>query len=642
MVVVLLAACSTPAPLGAPPAPLGAPPAPTGSWEVLLPDDRAPYAPSFLTFAGDAATLADTARCGECHAAETREWSGSAHAHASFDNPWYRHSVEDLRDRVGRTASNHCAGCHDPVLLVAGRMEGDVDPLEPDARKGVTCLACHGVTSATTDGNASVVIDVRDLSFPAADDAVAVRAHRGRMLAEPLTSGLACGACHRGILGAETGNDVQLVGQDELGAWKASAWAGNEARVLSPEPVAPTGCVGCHLSDHAVAGAQTGVDPARTERLRGAVTLELGEVWAGPGGVERFDLVVWNTATGHSFPGGPGDLQDTWLEVEVLSADGAVLARSGEGDAPGRFGAMVLDGDGVPERTHRTARVHAAALERTVPPGDARATRYALPAPAPATAVRARLLHRKHPAEMAAAACAATVPGTLDGCAPLPVTVVDTLSVSLADPPSYERSFASALALSRQLPERTDEARAPAARALAAAETPRERAAALWVLARVEAGQGRRSEAEATAARAETELGPHPALHRAVADARMQVWAWPEAQAALLAATALAPGDTALWRDLAKASGAAGDPEGALRATTRGLRLQPRDPELLRSQALALTALGHPRAAEAEAAWVARRPADDAADLRFRCDLTVPGCARDRAAIPTVELHEPH
>jgi hypothetical protein len=81
---------------------------------------------------------------------------------------------------------------------------------------------------------------------------------------------------------------------------------------------------------------------------------------------------------------------------------------------------------------------------------------------------------------------------------------------------------------------------------------------------------------------------------------------------------------------LALALGSAGDDRGALDAAQRGLSLQPRDPDLLRVQALSLEALRGPRAVEAREVYLDHRVADDTPRVRARCSANVPGCALER------------
>jgi hypothetical protein len=61
-----------------------------------------------------------------------------------------------------------------------------------------------------------------------------------------------------------------------------------------------------------------------------------------------------------------------------------------------------------------------------------------------------------------------------------------------------------------------------------------------------------------------------------------------------------------------------------------GLELAPRDPDLLRSQATALAALGRPEADVALAAYDRFRSPDNSAELRISCATGSQRCARER------------
>ena len=58
--------------------------------------------------------------CGRCHTDIYQQWESSAHRKASFNNQWYRKSVEYMQSVVGVTPSKWCAGCHDHALLFSG------------------------------------------------------------------------------------------------------------------------------------------------------------------------------------------------------------------------------------------------------------------------------------------------------------------------------------------------------------------------------------------------------------------------------------------------------------------------------------------------------------------------------------------
>ena len=76
----------------------------------------------------------------------------------------------------------------------------------------------------------------------------------------------------------------------------------------------------------------------------------------------------------------------------------------------------------------------------------------------------------------------------------------------------------------------------------------------------------------------------------------MRVWRWDEAIAPARAAAKNAPGNSAAWVMLARCFGSVADDGDALAAATTGLELDPRDSDLLRTQATALAALHRPEA----------------------------------------------
>ena len=93
------------------------------------------------------------------------------------------------------------------------------------------------------------------------------------------------------------------------------------------------------------------------------------------------------------------------------------------------------------------------------------------------------------------------------------------------------------------------------------------------------------------------------------------------------------------WAVYARILVALGDHAPALAAATKGLELSPRDPDLLRSQATALAALGDPQTRAAEAAYARFRGPDNWATLRIACAKQDVRCQRERNAVPTIAMH---
>lgn len=656
----------------------------------------------------DAERLADVETCGACHRDVYEGWRASAHGRASLDNPWYRQAFDALRDERGPAASRFCAGCHDPVLLVSGAIDAPLAPENPRAHAGVTCLTCHGVEDVRPDGVASYTLSTRAVHLPDVADPASVAQHVREVTPDALRTSALCATCHRGFLGPHLGNPVHLVGVDDVSAWHRSGYAGSAATRLD-EGVEPATCQGCHMPErpaphgdfaadarglvhsHRFPGAHTAMatDAAQLAEIQALLAtaarvdvaavraLARGELYLPADGADvragellEIDVVVHNLGAGHRFPGGTLDTQDTWIELEVRDARGARVAEAGTQHArtlrdptAHRLHAVLVDEDGRAERRHHVQRFRGAVADHTLGPRDAELARYRLELPrstAMPLAVQARLRHRRHDPELAAAACEAqrTPRGAaflaasralgrapLDACRPQPITELADARVWIgagsdarpptggATAPRWRRLFDHGLALLRDVQERLDDARPSLDAALAAAPDARSEAMVLAQRARLEGRQGRLDAALADLAAAEARVGLHPALHRLRGDAHAQVWQWERAAEAYALAAERAPLDDTRWVDLARALGSAGDDRAALAAARRGLALQPRDETLLRTQYLALEALGAPTADLARDAYLDHRTPDDLTALRLACARRDPTCASERLPI---------
>lgn len=430
--------------------------------EPRIPRDEGPFHPSLARLVpGDAANverLADVAACEPCHADTVKAFRASAHARASFDNPWYRSVVDVVRRDVGLSASRHCGGCHDPLLLISGRMDREVEPTDPLATAGVTCLVCHGVTETRSDGNGSYTLRTDEVPIPVVGDEPSTELHRRRLMADPVRSAALCASCHRGFLGPEEGLAHVVPGIDEPGAWRISAHAGNPSALLDVD--LPTrDCRACHMAreasrddlaapegwllSHRFPGGHTPIASmsgdaaqwdAQLARLADAATLDVAAVVRSdgtrylpaesaevrPGETITFDVVVRNTGVGHQFPGGVRDMADTYVEVRLLDARGRVVAEAGtryergEDETAFVLRTRVLDEDGEPELEHLVHRFRALGFDTTVSPRDARVVRYEVALPRRLSAselplrVEASLRHRRHGPGSRALACASS------------------------------------------------------------------------------------------------------------------------------------------------------------------------------------------------------------------------------------------
>ena len=85
--------------------------------------------------------------CQRCHADIYRQWESSAHHFSSFNNQWYRKSIEYMQEVAGVRSSKWCAGCHDPALLYSGLFDTPIKFLKPFMRNQLPefCAGCHKV-----------------------------------------------------------------------------------------------------------------------------------------------------------------------------------------------------------------------------------------------------------------------------------------------------------------------------------------------------------------------------------------------------------------------------------------------------------------------------------------------------------------
>jgi tetratricopeptide (TPR) repeat protein len=461
----------------------GAGTGPAASPGATAPAARLPRAPTRLAPAhteiepappGSAATaatgvhLADVEACADCHADVAAQWSGSAHAFASFSNPIYRVSIEEYRAVLGPEASRFCGGCHDPALLIDGALDGaPIAPRDVRAHTGVSCRVCHGITDTRPDGNGSYTLRATPIPLPLDGDAYSLARHRAAVSRTRIGADL-CTSCHRSFLGGETGHPHHLTGMDDTSDWQGSAFAASGTGRVD-DAIPRQGCIDCHMaavpaalgdaaatdgtvSSHEFLGAHTWLaamrgDTAQLARtsafLQGAASVdvaalvELDPREAGPGSwpasgarghdhaLQRdaplppalgIDVVVRSLRVGHRFPAGVRDAQDIWIELVVRDAGGAVIAQSGQaherdpGDTEAHvLRSMVADDDGVVQWQREVHAFRAPIADHTLAPRDAAVVRYRLELPAQVHApleVHARLRHRTRNLALQRAACA--------------------------------------------------------------------------------------------------------------------------------------------------------------------------------------------------------------------------------------------
>ena len=97
-----------------------------------------PFFPSSSQVAGDrkipSKFFMESDACERCHQDIYKQWNSSAHHFSSFNNQWYRKSIEYMQDVNGVKPSKWCAGCHDPALLYSGMMDTPIKQIVHTSR----------------------------------------------------------------------------------------------------------------------------------------------------------------------------------------------------------------------------------------------------------------------------------------------------------------------------------------------------------------------------------------------------------------------------------------------------------------------------------------------------------------------------
>jgi Flp pilus assembly protein TadD len=201
--------------------------------------------------------------CQRCHADIYKEWEGSAHHFSSFNNAWYRKSIEYMQDTVGIRPSKWCAGCHDPALLFSGMFDRPVREVEdtPAGQAGLGCMMCHSFVKVKSSmGQGDYELEYPVMHKLAASKNPYVRGlhdflvdlnpepHRRVFLKPFMRTQTAefCSTCHKVHLDIPVNHYRWIRGFNEYDNWQASGVSGLGARSFYYPP-RPQQCADCHM-----------------------------------------------------------------------------------------------------------------------------------------------------------------------------------------------------------------------------------------------------------------------------------------------------------------------------------------------------------------------------------------------------------
>ena len=373
-----------------------------------------PFAPSLVrtasNWAYDASTMSGSAGCGTsgCHSEIYAEWQPNAHRYASSDVVFQ--AVQRLMlDDVGAEATRYCAGCHDPIALLSGNKNVNVEGLTSvGAEEGASCIVCHSITKTDVRGNADYEI-TQAVRYIAETDPgpvnkwvsdFLIRAyprHHKESFARPLyKTAEFCGACHKQFIDEEVNQIGWVQLQNQYDNWRKSRW------YHEGDPEKTVNCRECHmpLVDSTDPGSGDAGDYNRsaddgkhrshrflasnqvipvlmdlpggkehvelTEQwLRGEIEVpEIADKWtsgpvirlalngpdtAAPGKPVDLQIIVTNNKTGHGFPTGPLDIIRSWIELTVKDQDGNTIFEVGKPAESGMMSedTIVFKADGI-------------------------------------------------------------------------------------------------------------------------------------------------------------------------------------------------------------------------------------------------------------------------------------------------------
>src|SRR5712671_2474232 len=201
--------------------------------------------------------------CKRCHEDIYNQWFSSAHHFSSFNNQWYRKSIEYMQDTVGTKPSKWCGGCHDPAVLYSGLMDTPIKQIvhRPESQAGLGCMMCHSIANVkSTMGQGDFYLEYPKLHELAATQNPVARAlhdflirlnpepHRRVFLKPFMREQTAefCSSCHKVHLGIPVNRYRWFRGFNEYDNWQASGVSGQGARSFY-YPKETSTCAQCHM-----------------------------------------------------------------------------------------------------------------------------------------------------------------------------------------------------------------------------------------------------------------------------------------------------------------------------------------------------------------------------------------------------------
>jgi hypothetical protein len=341
------------------------------------------------------------AACG-CHSALIDQWSRSMHAQALTD-PLYLTKLEEAQKATNGAIGPFCQKCHGPAATMTGEI--GKDSMSAGVMGGVNCSFCHQVVGIKDGdvGNTSHLVQLDGIRRAQIRDPKAPHPAAYSAFHE---SAEFCGGCHN-VMHPVNGMHLEATYKE----WSESDYA-KEGVV----------CQDCHMSQApGVVGPSTGQAaggaPQRsniytmtftganvglgnpelaTAMLKSAATIDLEVPEVIESGASDVKVTITNKGAGHYLPTGLTEVREMWLEVSAESADGE-FTPVGEH----RFGTILQDDEGnSPVELWEATKIKS---DDRIPPRESvtKTFSFSLPAGADKATLKAALLYRSAPEEMA-------------------------------------------------------------------------------------------------------------------------------------------------------------------------------------------------------------------------------------------------
>jgi nitrate/TMAO reductase-like tetraheme cytochrome c subunit len=328
----------------------------------------------------------NSTKCKSCHSEIFNQWANSNHKNLVESNPYYM-VLESIAGEVeGKEFKKWCMSCHNPSGLTTGLtrtghsmndnslantlFEGNAKTLVNTFEKhgnsrleeGVSCLTCHRITEATSQGNASYKVELTNRKkYPFEDDESSLGEYLGHKFinAKPTVhkesymkplykESKYCASCHD-----ETSpiTNKQIV--STFKEWEKSPYNNKEDKTKNKS------CIDCHMtylkddkfsplsgvstdggaikkdikvhyfagSNHFLAGLKDVKNEDQIlQLLRTSAKLDINIK------DNQIQVGVENVGAGHHLPTGVADFRELWLDITITDAENKIVFSSGKLD----------------------------------------------------------------------------------------------------------------------------------------------------------------------------------------------------------------------------------------------------------------------------------------------------------------------